>query len=137
MPYFKQEILEMAQEKGDLNSKEYIQALHNILEGYRKEGIDKVMDEHQLDAIVAPTRGFSWTIDLVNGDHGRGGSSSAAARAGYPSVTVPAGFAFDLPLGLSFFGRAYSEPVLLKYAYAYEQASKQRKKPGFIPSRVY
>ena len=137
MPYFKQEILEMAQEKGDLSSKEYIQALHNILEGYRKEGIDKVMDEHQLDAIVAPTRGFSWTIDLVNGDHGRGGSSSAAARAGYPSVTVPAGFAFDLPLGLSFFGRAYSEPILLKYAYAYEQASKQRKKPGFIPSRVY
>ncbi len=137
MPYFKQEILEMAQEKGDLSSKEYIQSLDNILKAYRKEGIDKVMDEHNLDAIVAPTRGFSWTIDLVNGDHGRGGSSSAAARAGYPSITVPAGFAFDLPLGLSFFGRAYSEPILLKYAYAYEQASKQRKKPGFMPSRIY
>ena len=137
MPYFKQEILEMAQEKGDLSSKEYTQALNNIMKGYRKEGIDKVMDEHRLDAIVAPTRGFSWTIDLVNGDHGRGGSSTAAARSGYPNITVPAGFAFDLPLGLSFFGRAYSEPLLLKYAYAYEQATKHRKNPGFMPSRVY
>ena len=137
MPYFKQEILEMAQAKGDLSSKEYIQALKNILKAYRKEGIDKVMNEHHLDAIVAPTRGFSWTIDLVNGDHGRGGSSSAAARAGYPSITVPTGFAFNLPLGLSFFGRAYSEPILLKFAYAFEQASRHRKKPEFMPSRIY
>jgi len=95
------------------------------------------MDEHQLDAIVAPTGGLSWTIDLVNGDHGSGGSSTAAARAGYPNITVPAGFAFDLPLGLSFFGRAYSEPKLLKYAYAFEQATAHRRRPGFIPSREY
>lgn len=137
MPYFKQEILEMAQEKGDLTTDEYQSALANMLRAYREEGIDKVMDENQLDVIVAPTRGFSWTIDLVNGDHGSGGSSTAAARAGYPSITVPAGFAFDLPLGLSFFGRAYSEPDLLKYAYAFEQATMHRKRPGFMPSRSY
>ncbi|MEZ5011638.1 MAG: amidase [Bacteroidales bacterium] len=137
MPYFRQEILEEAQAKGDLTEEEYKSALSDMLKAYREDGIDKVMNEHQLDAIVAPTRGLSWTIDLVNGDHGVGGSSSAAARAGYPNVTVPAGFAFDLPLGLSFFGRAYSEPLLLKYAYAYEQASMKRQKPGFIPCRKY
>lgn len=137
MPYFKQEILEMAQTKGNLTTQEYTDALARLLNNYRKEGIDKVMDEYRLDAIVAPTRGFSWTIDLVNGDHGNGGSSSPAARAGYPSITVPAGFAFDLPLGLSFFGRAYSEPKLLKYAYAFEQATLHRRIPGFIPSREY
>lgn len=137
MPYFKQEILEQAQEKGGLDSEEYKEALESILKGYRDEGIDKVMDEHQLDAIVAPTRGLAWTIDLVNGDHGRGSSSTPAARAGYPNITVPAGFAFGLPLGLSFFGKAYTEPVLLKLAYSFEQASKARKKPGFLPMREY
>ncbi|MCK4921721.1 MAG: amidase [Bacteroidales bacterium] len=137
MPWFKQEILEQAQEKGDLSSKEYTEALERVLKAYRQDGIDKVMDFNNLDAIVAPTRGFSWTIDLVNGDHGRGGSSSAAARSGYPSITLPAGFAFDLPLGISFFGRAYSEPTLLKFAYAFEQASMQRRKPGFIAMREY
>jgi len=134
MPYFKQEILEMAEKKGDLESKEYKEALARMLKGYRENGIDKVMDEHKLDAIVAPTRGFAWTIDLINGDHGIGGSSSAAARAGYPNITVPAGFAFGLPLGLSFFGRAFSEPKLFQLAYAYEQASKKRQKPDFIPA---
>jgi amidase len=137
MPYFKQEILEMAQEKGGLDSEEYLNSLESILKGYRDEGIDKVMDEYNLDAIVAPTRGLSWTIDLVNGDHGRGSSSTPAARSGYPNITVPAGFAFGLPLGLSFFGRAYSEPKLLKLAYAFEQASLARRKPEFKPQRVY
>lgn len=137
MPYFKQEILEEAQAKGDLTAEEYRSALSDLIKAYREDGIDKVMDENQLDAIVAPTRGLSWTIDLVNGDHGVGGSSTAAARAGYPNITVPAGFAFDLPLGISFFGRAYSEPKLLKYAYAFEQATMHRKRPGFKPSRVY
>jgi amidase len=137
MPYFKQEILEQAQEKGGLDSEEYLEALESILKGYRDEGIDKVMEEHKLDAIVAPTRGLSWTIDLVNGDHGRGSSSTPAARAGYPNITVPAGFAFGLPLGLSFFGKAFTEPVLIKFAYAFEQASKARKKPGFLPHRDY
>ena len=137
MPYFKQEILEMAQEKGDLDSPEYLEALESVLSGYRENGMDKVMDEHNLDAIVAPTRGFPWTIDLVSGDHGRGSSSSPAARSGYPNITVPAGYAFGLPLNISFFGRAYSEPVLLKLAYAYEQASLHRNRPMFIPKRDY
>lgn len=137
MPYFKQEILEMAQEKGGLDSEEYLASLESILKGYRDEGIDKVMDEFNLDAIVAPTRGLTWTIDLVNGDHGSGSSSTPAARSGYPNITVPAGFAFGLPLGLSFFGRAYSEPKLLKFAYAFEQASLARKKPEFKPKRDY
>jgi len=137
MPYFKQEILEQAQAKGDLSTEEYTAALANMIKAYREDGIDRVMDENQLDAIVAPTGGLSWTIDLVNGDHGTGGSSTPAARAGYPNITVPAGFAFDLPLGLSFFGRAYSEPKLLKYAYAFEQASMKRRKPGFLKSRTY
>lgn len=137
MPYFKQEILEQAQEKGDLSSKEYQDALARMQKGYRQEGIDKVMDSNNLDAIVAPTRGFSWTIDLINGDHGRGGSSSPAACSGYPSITIPGGFAFGLPLGISFFGRAYSEPKLLKLAYAFEQASQHRSKPGFLAARDY
>ncbi len=137
MPYFKQELLEMAQEKGDLDSTEYMEALESILNGYRDEGIDRVMDDYVLDAIVAPTRGLTWTIDLVNGDHGTGSSSSPAARAGYPSITVPAGYAFGLPLNISFFGRAYSEPELLSYAYTFEQATLFRKRPMFIPGREY
>ena len=137
MPYFKQEILLAAQEKGDLDSPEYKSALENILKGSREEGIDKVMDEHKLDAIVAPTGGPAWPIDLITGDHGLGGSSSPAARSGYPNITVPAGFVFGLPVGLSFFGRAYSEPTLLKIAYAYEQTSKNRKAPEFLPTFTY
>lgn len=134
MPYFKQEILEMAQEKGDLNSKEYLEALETILRANRAEGIDKVMDENQLDAIIGPTGGPAWNIDLVNGDHFGGGSSSPAARAGYPNITVPAGYVHGLPVGLSIFGRAYSEPQLLAIAYAYEQASGLRREPAFIAS---
>lgn len=134
MPYFKQEILEMAQEKGDLNSKEYREALETILRANRAEGIDKVMDENQLDAIIGPTGGPAWNIDLINGDHFGGGSSSPAARAGYPNITVPAGYVHGLPVGLSIFGRAYSEPQLLAIAYAYEQASRLRREPGFITS---
>ncbi len=130
MPYFKQEILVMAEEKGDLNSKEYIEAHANVLKESRNE-IDNIMDKHHLDAIVAPTGGPAWTTDLVYGDHGGGGSSSPAARAGYPNITVPAGSAYGLPFGLSFFGRAYSEPKLLKIAYAFEQHSQKRIVPGF------
>jgi len=137
MPYFKQEILVAAQEKGGLDSEEYQKALENILTGSRKDGIDKVMDEHELDAIVAPTGGPAWPIDLITGDHGLGSSSSPAARSGYPNITVPAGFVFGLPVGLSFFGRAYSEPILLKIAYAFEQGSLQRKAPEFLPTFAY
>jgi amidase len=89
------------------------------------------MNQHQIDALVAPTGGPAWLTDLVNGDHEGGGSSSPAAAAGYPSVTVPAGYVFGLPVGISFFGRPYTEPKLLKFAFAFEQASKARKPPEF------
>lgn len=137
MPYFLQEILEEAEAKGDLNTKEYQDALALMLRLNREEGIDKVMDEHKLDAIIAPTGGPSWPIDVINGDHFGGGSSSPAARSGYPNITVPAGFIHGLPVGISFFGRAWSEPTLLKVAYAYEQATGHRKAPELLPTLVY
>ncbi len=134
MPYFGQELLVQAQEKGDLNSEEYRNALERMLKECRQNGIDKIMDANQLDAIVAPTGSPAWPIDLINGDHFTGGSSSPAARAGYPNITVPAGYVHGLPVGISFFGRAWSEPVLLRLAYAYEQASNHRKAPEFMAS---
>ena len=91
------------------------------------------MDQFQLDALVAPTGGPAWITDLVDGDHFAGGSSSAAAVAGYPNINVPAGFFFGLPVGISFFGRAWSEPTLIKLAYSFEQATKFRKPPQFLP----
>jgi amidase len=100
----------------------------------RKGGIDAVMDKHKLDALVAPTGGPAWMTDLVNGDHATGSSTTPPAVAGYPHITVPAGFIFGLPVGLSFFGRAWSEPILLKFAYAFEQATRFRKPPQFLPT---
>lgn len=131
MPWFAQEIFEQAQAKGDLTSDEYLKALEESKRFAGKEGIDAVMEKHNLDAIIAQTNGPSWTIDWVNGDHFSGGSSSPAAISGYPNITVPMGFVHGLPVGISFFGRAWSEPVLLKIAYAFEQATKHRKEPGF------
>ena len=90
------------------------------------------MDEHELDALIAPTAGPSWLTDLVNGDHDTGGSSSLAAVAGYPNINVPAGFIFGMPVGISFFGRAWSEPTLIKIAYGFEQATHFRKPPRFL-----
>ncbi len=133
MPYFKQEILEAAQEKGDLNSSEYLEAVKTTVEQSRK-GIDRLLEENQLDALIGPTGGPAWCTDLINGDHFGGGSSSPAARAGYPNITVPVGNVNGLPFGISFFGTAFSEPVLLKIAYAYEQASKHRMAPSFRAS---
>ncbi|AHM63306.1 Amidase [Flammeovirgaceae bacterium 311] len=132
--YYNQRYLEMAQEKGGLNSKEYRDALAKLMKGSREEGLDKVMNEYRLDAIVAPTGSPAWHTDQVNGDSFQLGSSSPAAQAGYPNITVPMGYVDALPVGISFFGRAWSEPVLLEIAYAYEQATKHRKAPKFIPS---
>ncbi len=131
MPWFGQELFVAANAKGPLSSPEYRTALETMHRLSRQEGIDKVMDERGLDAIVAPTGGPAWVTDLVNGDHFGGGSSSPAAIAGYPNITVPAGEVSGLPVGLSFFGRAWSEPVLLRLAYAFEQATSQRTEPVF------
>ena len=134
MPYFGQDVFIKAQAKGPLTSKEYLDALESNHRLSRKEGIDGVMDKFHLDAIVAPTGGPAWLTDLVNGDHVAGGSSNAAAVAGYPDITVPAGYVFGLPVGISFFGRAWSEPTLLKLAYSFEQATQVRKPPQFLPT---
>lgn len=129
LKYFNQQYLEQAQQKGDLSSPEYLEALTQMLKGRREDGIDKVMDEHNLDAIISPTGSPAWKTDLINGDSFQLGSSSPAAQAGYPNITVPMGFVEDLPVGISFFGRAWSEPVLIEIAYAYEQKTKHRRAP--------
>ena len=134
MPYFAQDTFVKAEAKGPLTSKEYLGALEKCRKLVRKEGIDAAMTKHKLDALVAPTDSPAWLTDLVDGDHFLGGSSTAAAVAGYPSVTVPAGFNFGLPVGVSFFAGAWSEPTLIKLAYAFEQATKFRKPPRFLPT---
>jgi amidase len=134
MPYFGQEIMIQAQAKGPLTEKKYLDALANDLKQSRTDGIDATMDKYKLDALVAPTGGPAWTTDLINGDHFGGASSTPAAVAGYPNINVPAGFTHNLPVGISFFGRAYSEPTLIKIAYGFEQATKFRRSPRFIPS---
>ena len=136
MPYFGQELFIRAQEKGPLSEKKYWEALATNHRLTRERGIDKVMDEHRLDAIVAPTGGPAWVTDLVNGDHYGGGSSSPAAVSGYPSITVPAGFVHGLPVGISFFGRAWTEGVLIRVAYAFEQVTQVRLVPQFRPTAV-
>ena len=132
MPYFGQDIFLKAEEKGPLNSKEYLDALELNHRLTRGEGIDGVMDKFKLDALVAPTGGPAWVTDLINGDHSGGGSSNAAAVAGYPNINVTAGSLWGLPVGISFFGRAWSEPTLLKIAYAFEQLTKARQSPKFL-----
>jgi amidase len=134
MPYFAQDIFIKAEAKGPLTSKEYLDALEANHRLSRAEGIDALMDKFHLDAIMAPTAGPAWLTDLINGDHSGGGSSSAAAVAGYPDITVPAGYISGMPVGVSFFGRAWSEPALLKIAYGFEQATKVRKAPRFLPT---
>ena len=132
MPYFQQEILELAQAKGDLDDTEYLVALETAkLAGV---AIDSLMALHRLDALVAPTGGPAWTIDLVTGDHFLGASSQPAAVSGYPNITVPMGFVHGLPVGISFFGRAWSEPTLIALAYGYEQATKHRRPPELRPT---
>jgi len=136
MPFFGQEIFEQSEKRGPLTEKKYRDALAKNHRLARTEGIDATLAKHKVDAIIAPTGGPVWATDLVNGDHFTGGYSSASAVAGYPHITVPAGLAFGLPVGLSFFGGAWSEPALIKFAYAFEQGSKARQKPRFLPTAV-
>ena len=132
MDFYNQEYLEMAQAKADLTSTDYQEALTTMAKLSQAEGIDRVMNDHQLDAIMAPTGSPAWKTDHGNGDTFHLGSSSPAAMAGYPNITLPMGFIDELPVGLSFFGRAWSEPVLLEIVYAYEQGTKHRKAPKFL-----
>lgn len=134
LPYFGQDTFIKAEAKGSLSSPEYRKALAKCRELSREKGIDATMEKYRLDALVAPTGAPAWPTDLVNGDHDAGGSSGPAAIAGYPHVTVPAGYVFGLPVGISFFGCAWSEPTLIKLAYSFEQATKFRKPPRFLPT---
>lgn len=129
LPFFGQELLEQAQAKGPLISPEYLKALAKCRKQSREQGIDAVMKKHRLDALFAPTQAPTCLIDLINGDHFLGSSTSPAAVSGYPSITVPAGFVQGLPVGVQFWGRALSEATLLKIAFAFEQATKARKPP--------
>lgn len=134
LEYFDQKIFKMAEKKGSLESEEYKKALALMHKATRQDGIDKVMDDNKLDAIIAPTGSPAWKTDLILGDHFVGGSSSLAAISGYPAITVPVGFVEDLPVGITFFGRAWSEPLLLEIAYSYEQGTKHRKAPRYLIS---
>ena len=137
MPYFAQEHLVAAQKKGRLTDAAYVKAVARNRRLARREGIDATMAKHRLDAIVAPTGSPAWPIDYVNGDHAAGGCSQPAAVAGYPHITVPAGLVWGLPVGVSFFASAWSEPTLLRLAYAYEQATRARRPPRFLPTAQY
>ncbi|QQS32523.1 MAG: amidase [Acidobacteriota bacterium] len=134
MPYFGQSIFETSAKKGDLTSKEYLEAVATCRKYAAEEGIDKVMSENRLDAIAGPSNGPTWMIDTVAGDCTSGyvSSSSMPAVAGYPNITVPAGFIKELPIGISFFGSAWSDGKLISLAYSFEQATAARRKPRLL-----
>jgi amidase len=137
MTYFGQETMLKAQAKGPLTEKAYRKALDRCRRMSQVDGIDAIMAKHRLDALFAPTGNPAWTIDLVNGDHFTGSVTTPAAVAGYPHITVPAGLSSGLPVGVSFFGRAWSEPVLIRIGHAYEQATRRRRPPSFLPTVVF
>ena len=132
MLYFNVERMENAQSKGDLNSKIYKDALTDMIKAFREQGIDRIMTKHNLDAIVSPTGSPAWKTDLINGDNYYISTTVYAALSGYPNINVPMGLIGNVPVGISFYGRAWSEPKLLKIAYAYEQNTKYRKSPKFL-----
>ena len=134
MLFFDVERMENAQSKGNLDSKEYKEALRRMLVAYREEGIDRIMDKHNLDAIVSPSGGPAWKTDMINGDNFVLSTSVYAALSGYPNINIPMGFIGDVPVGVSFFGRVWSEPILLEIAYAYEQGTQHRVPPKFLPT---
>lgn len=134
LKYFGQDLFLRAQKTTGLKNKKYLRALRQTKLLSRRKGIDLAMGKHKLDALVTPTTSPAWTIDLVDGDHGLGGSSQPTALAGYPAITVPAGLAFGLPVGITFMGRAFSEPTLIRLAYAFEQATKHRSPPRYRPT---
>jgi len=134
MAYFDVSDMKNAQAKGSLEEKEYREAVINMHKAFRDKGIDLVMDKYKLDAIVAPTGGPAWKTDMINGDNFVLSTSVYAALSGYPNINVPMGFIGEVPVGLSFFGRAWSEPVLIEIAYAYEQGTKHRRSPKFLES---
>lgn len=131
MEWFDHKLFNLAQEKGSLDSLEYKKLLAEMLKGAHENGIDKIMNKHDLDAIIAPTGGPAWKTDLVNGDNFGISSSSPAAIAGYPAISLPMGTIADLPVNITFYGKAWSEPKLIEMAYAFEQGTKHRKKPEF------
>jgi amidase len=137
MPYFGQDLLIKAEAKGPLTEKAYLDALEKNQRMSRAEGIDFALKKDNLDALIAPTGGPAWPTDCVNGDHFTGGYSTASAVAGYPHITVPAGYVYGLPVGISFFASAYSEPTLIKLAFAFEQATKARRPPQFLPTAKF
>jgi amidase len=133
MPHFGQERMYASQERGPLTDPEYLNAVQTIQRANREDGIDRLMREHDVDAIVAPTMGPTWLTDHIKGDRLDGGDSAGpAAIAGYPDISVPMGFVAGLPVGVSFFGRAWSEPTLIRIAYAFEQATNHRSPPTFV-----
>jgi amidase len=131
--FYDQALLLEAQTKGSVESREFLDIIEKMNRLVREEGIDRVMAENKLDGFIAPTGSPAWKTDLINGDAYLVSSSSPAAISGYPNITVPMGFIEGLPVGISFFGRAWSEPLLIEMAYSYETGTKHRKAPGFIP----
>jgi amidase len=134
MPFFGQELFEQAAKKGGLDSAEYKKSLETCKRLARAEGLDAVLAQHNLDALVTPTGGAPWLTDLVTGDHFGMSSSTPPAVAGYPAITVPAGWDHGLPMGITFMGKAFSEPKLLGFAYAFEQATHARRPPRYPPA---